>query len=434
MTSTFNGLNLSLRGLLAQQRSLDVTGHNIANADRVGYTRQEAVLAAAPSLLIPQGATTDGRGTNLGQGVEVHEYRRIRDDFLDLQWRAQNMTLGQQESTAQRLGQVEDILREPGAGGLGALLDKFWSSWQNLANFPENPAAKTAVLDSAATLSQAFNTLDTDLAAIATNTTSEFNQLVGASGPVQAIATELGQLNLGIIRATEARQTPLDLMDRRDQLLDELAKYGQVSVTPQAGNGMEIAFGDAAIPIVDDATVTWPQTITAATNGRLGALLNVANTTIPGYRTALSTVASQVVSAVNTAHGTNVFDPAGTSAATIALASPTPTIAAGTGGPGANDIALAIGRLRGGAPDTNYAGFLRQVGGDIASAVRNHDTAKAVIDTITQRRQSVAGVSMDEEMTNMIKFQRGYQAAARAMTTMDEAIDILINRTGRVGL
>src|SRR4051795_4882329 len=112
--STFTGIQTSLRGLLAQQRGLDVTSHNIANAATVGYTRQEASMTAATPLMISAGALADGSGAMLGQGVEVEAYRRMRDDFLDLQYRAQNMALGGHDTTASALGNVEAALNEPG--------------------------------------------------------------------------------------------------------------------------------------------------------------------------------------------------------------------------------------------------------------------------------------------------------------------------------
>src|SRR4051794_6281383 len=133
MTSTFNGLNVALRGLTAQQRALDITSHNIANIQTPGYSRQEAVFAAAPALPLVPGSVQDGsHAAQLGQGVDVLTYRRIRDDFLDLQWRAQNMSGGQAEVSAQRLGQVESALGSGTDSDLGVQLDKFWSAWQTL--------------------------------------------------------------------------------------------------------------------------------------------------------------------------------------------------------------------------------------------------------------------------------------------------------------
>ncbi len=90
--------------------------------------------------------------------------------------------------------------------------------------------------------------------------------------------------------------------------------------------------------------------------------------------------------------------------------------------------------LRNGSIDTGYAGLVRQIAADAADATRQSTTQSTIVSTLSERRSSVSGVSLDEEMTNMIRFQRGYQASSRALSTMDDMLDTLINRTGRVGL
>ncbi|HEX8207526.1 MAG TPA: flagellar basal body protein, partial [Solirubrobacteraceae bacterium] len=134
--SSFMGLQTALRGLLAQQRGLDVTAHNLANANTVGYSRQEAALVASDPLRVSAGALANGSGALLGTGVEVEAYRRLRDTFLDVQYRGQNMALGGHETTARALGSVEAALNEPSDGGIGALLDKYWAAWGDVANYP----------------------------------------------------------------------------------------------------------------------------------------------------------------------------------------------------------------------------------------------------------------------------------------------------------
>src|SRR4051812_28454829 len=204
MVSSFNGINTALRGLLASQRALDVTSHNIGNANTVGYTRQEAVLAAAPSLELHAGATQQGYGAQLGQGVDVLAYRRLRDDFLDLQWRAQNMALSEDQATAARLGQAQDVVGESATGGLGVLLDKFWSAWQDLANHPESSAARAAVVAHGQTLTQGLKALDADLGQVVADATAEVTGLLGPQGPIRAAAKELAALNGQISNAVKS--------------------------------------------------------------------------------------------------------------------------------------------------------------------------------------------------------------------------------------
>jgi flagellar hook-associated protein 1 FlgK len=170
--------------------------------------------------------------------------------------------------------------------------------------------------------------------------------------------------------------------------------------------------------------------------GKLGALLGV-GPQVAAYRSQLNTVVSNLVSGVNGVHGTTppfFTATSGSDASTLALGVTSLTVRTGTGGVGSNDLAQQIAGLRGGTADDGYADLVGRIGADTANAFRQRDTTKALVDTANARRQELSGVSMDEEMTNMIRFQRGYQASARAMSTVSEMLDTLINRTGRVGL
>lgn len=439
----FTGLNTALRGVQAQQAALDVVSHNIANVETPGYSRQEAVFTASPSLNLGAGAKADGTGAQLGTGVQVESYRRLRDDFLDLQYRAQNMAAGQADVTAKRLGVIQSTLASNTDGDLGKLLDKFWTSWDTLASNPTSADAKAGVVGAAQNLAQRFTTLDGDIANAGAQATSAVSDLLSDAGPIKPIADELAKLNQQINMQQSAGVNANDLLDRRDLLLDQLSQYGQVSVTPDptldgAGKpaypGMiQVSFGGAAIPLVSQATVTMPTTATlsATPGGQLGGLQDVA-AKAAGYRTTLATMASSLISSVNSLSPAPVFS--GTGANDIAVVATSGTITAGSGAASDNSVAMAIRALRGGTVDQGYAGLVRQIGSDVQTATSNTTTATSVLDSITAQRQSTSGVSMDEEMANMIRFQRGYQAAARALTTMDDLLNQLINSTGRVGL
>ncbi|HWH93093.1 MAG TPA: flagellar hook-associated protein FlgK [Baekduia sp.] len=441
----FTGLNTALRGVQAQQAALNVVSHNIANVETPGYSRQEAVFTASPTLRLGAGAKADGTGAQLGTGVEVLAYRRLRDDFLDLQYRAQTMAAGQSDVTAKRLSVVQSDLASTTDGDLGKLLDKFWSSWDTLAANPTSTDAKAAVVGAAQTLAQRFTTLDADIAAAATQATTAVTDLLGNAGPIKPIAEELAKLNQQINMAQSAGTSPNDLLDRRDLLLDQLSQYGQVSVAADptldaAGNpaypGMiQVSFGGAATPLVSQVAVTMPTTATlsATPGGQLGGLQDVA-AKANGYRTTLATMAATMISSVNSASASPVFS--GTGANDIAVVATSATISAGAAGAAAGDnsVANTIRALRGGTIDTTYSGLVRQIGSDVQTATSANTTATSVLDSITAQRASTSGVSMDEEMANMIRFQRGYQAAARALTTMDDLLNQLINSTGRVGM
>jgi len=433
--SSFGGLNTALRGLLAQQRGLDVTSHNLANANTVGYSRQEAAFVAARPLALEAGALADGSGALLGQGVEVEAYRRLRSDFLDLQYRAQSMAMGGHEATAQALGSVESALNEPSDDGINALFNKFWSAWSDVAKYPESQPARQALVTHGESLATAIRQLDARLDAVATDAAGEFAAITGPAGPIGAAADEIVRLNTAIQQATRSGQAPNDLLDRRDVLLDQLSAFGQVSVT-EAGDGtIAVRFGDAALPLVSDANAaTWPQALTAP-GGRLGALLDL-GPRMAGYGDQLDDVARQLMSSVNGLHGTPPFfaGTTGDEASDLRVVIAAADVNTGNGGAGANDVALAIAALRGGGANTAYANLIGTLGADSAASRRGLQTSQALVGNAETRRHEVSGVAVDEEVTNMIRFQRGYQASSRVMTTVDELLDVLINRTGRVGL
>jgi flagellar hook-associated protein 1 FlgK len=441
----FSGLNTALRGVQAHQAALDVTSHNISNVDTDGYTRQQVVFGASPSLLIDAGAKQDGTGAQLGQGVDVLQYRRIRESFLDLQYRAQNMAASQSEVTAQRLTAVQSLLGTNTANDLGKLLDNFWTAWDGLASNPGSQVNKDAVANAASQLTARFNQLDNDLATSGRQATDAISDLLSADGPIKPIADELASLNERINIAVQSGAEPNDLLDRRDQLLDQLSQYGQVSVTADPtldANGnkaypgmIQVSFAGATTPLVSQATVTMPTTATlgATPGGQIGGLQDVVGK-VNSYRATLSTMASSLITSVNSLATNPIFS--GTDASDIATVATGATVTATTAGgaAGDNSVARAIAALRGGAVDQAYAGLVRSVGADVKNALNANATATSVLSSIDGQRQSISGVSMDEEMANLIKFQRGYQAAARALTTMDDILNTIINSTGRVGM
>ncbi len=455
--SSFYGLQTSLRGLLAQQRMLDTAGHNIANASTVGYSRQEAALVASAALEIPSGGIAGGAGAHLGSGVDVQSFNRIRDQFVDLQYRAQNTNLGEWKARAGALDRAELGLSEPGENGINEQLSKFWDAWSVLSTSSGDQApAKKALIEQAAGLADAFKTVRSQIELAKTQSYEEYADLSRPAGPGDAggeiaqIATEVAELNDVIKRFVTAGDMPNDLLDRRDQLLDQLSEFGQVSVDAQADGTYNVSFVDklsagTTYPIVTGATATWagpPAADGWAPGGRLGGLLDASKPggTLDGYLSSLDAIAGALPTAVNAAYGGTFFQTGpGPAAATLrvnaALEADYHLIDPGSGASGSTDLALAVSQLRDHpAIDQAYRAFVAQVGSQVREANRQEGNSQVLTDAVENRRQSVSGVSLDEEMANLVRFQRSYQASSRAMSTMDEMLDVLINRTGRVGL
>ncbi len=466
--STFMGLETALRGILAQQRGLDVTGHNVSNANTTGYTRQRAEMVATPAFTYPA-VSRPPQGGQIGTGVEVAEYVRIRDEFVDIQLRTQLARRGYAEARKDGLAQVELALREPSDTGLSSLFDRYWSAWHDVAVNPENMAARQALAESGSVLADGMRSLSSQLATIAAQTGQNVTLTLDQAND---LAKNLASLNHAIWDRLVVGDTPNDLMDQRDTLLDQLAELGAVSVTDPDGdgsltvalNGVTLVDEDASYTLTEsggnlvNATLSQSQPL-AGRPGKLAALVELRDTTLPGYQASLDTIAAALASSTNALQAAG-FDLAGSSgaanasggqlftgatAATIAfnpavLANPALIAASGNGQPGNADVALQQAALRT-APvlgpsslTTAYSQLVTTIGSDSREAHTNQANASVLADSLENRRQSISGVSLDEEMVSLVKYQRGYQASARALSAMDEMIELLCTRTGRVGL
>jgi flagellar hook-associated protein 1 FlgK len=351
------------------------------------------------------------------------------------------MRLGGLAARVQGLEAIEGALAEPGETGISQELQTFWTDWEGLANDPEDAAARQAVIEAGKALGTSLAELNQQLTYAAEVAEGEYASITGKGGEVEAKAKEIALLNGAIRSSVSQGAEPNDLLDRRDLLLDELSALGQVSVTEASDGTVEVAFGDAAAPLVSGTEVDWPQELKEP-KGKLGTLLELVEPggTIASFRAELNGFAEGLANAVNAIHtkggGPAFFTfEAGKAAASLSVAVTAAEVqTASDGSAGGNDIATGIGGLRGGAVDRAYAAFVTRVGTELNEARNGETSAQALLNAVSERRESTSGVSLDEEMTNLQRFQRGYEASARAMSALDEALDVLINRTGRVGL
>jgi len=432
---TLQGLQTALSGLVAEQAALDVTGNNIANSDTEGYSRETAVLQTNTPIVIPAISPQTGRGAQLGTGVSVATITRVRNTYLDAQYRTQNSALSAAGTQAEELTQAQAAFNEPSSSGIASSLSAFWSAWSSLSSSP-TIEAKQGVVAAGQQVTGLLHELSAQLATISSQASEQYKALTGPSGEVQDDANQIAQLNGQIKLAEEAGQQPSEMLDRRDLLLDKLSSLAQVTVSEQPDGTDTVSFGDAAKPLVEGTTVNWPQELTEAAGGRLGALLGLTGPTgaLASYQTALDGVAATLASTVNALHTSTPFF-SGTTAASIAVAVTAAQVqTSSTEDVGGNDVAQAIAALRGGVAEASYASLVEQVGSGVQGARDDQSNLQTTVTAIANQRQSVSGVSLDEEMTNLISFQRGYQASARTLTAMDSMLETLIEHTGTVGL
>jgi flagellar hook-associated protein 1 FlgK len=472
--STFSGLNTATTALWAQQRGVDVTGQNIANVNTAGYSRQRADLQSVGGNTVP---AMYARSSAVGQGVNADSVIRIRDAFLERRAQdAHGLTAGLTVKEA-TYAQIEDTFREPGTTGLAQKLTDVWNSWGDVMNNPTDPGARSGVLQTTQTLVAGLRTANDTLDQQWAQDLDSLHTLVTN---VNATAASIASLNAAITRATAAGMPSNELADKRDALVLDLGdKIGATSSVAEDGTlrvavgGATLVSGDTALGLAvagsarpRDAGTDGPRLVTAPggtavrPGGTADGLVTAMTGILPSYQRQLDGLAQQLATRVNAVHqagydltgarGGVLFDDGaggvtGITAATIHLAiEDTSRLAAATlfpaaagGSPsGDNDNADAMYQLRLATDgvDATYRKMIVALGVQASTATSDLTTQSAVTTQVDASRESVAGVNLDEEMTNMLQFQHAYQAAGRLVSVIDEMLDQLINRTGRVGL
>jgi flagellar hook-associated protein 1 len=526
MRSTFMGLEIARRGMFTQQSALYTTGHNIANANTPGYSRQRVNFEQtepypAASMNRPQ---IPGQ---MGTGVKAGSVQRIRESFLDLQYRVEMTKVGYYGAISESLIKMEEIMNEPSESGLHSTLEKFWNSLQDLASHAENSGARDVVAASgqmvADTLNYYYNSL--------TRVQQDIGHEIGVKvKEINALVSQIDRLNRQISEVEPHGYLPNDLYDERDLLVDQLSKLINIKVTnvkpDNYGNAKPIAEGLYHIEIVKEDGSSFPSPVflvsvdkttgmmstnkleivdekdndpdtinglitkvkigsTEITNfnfsGQLAGLIESygykSGTENKGYYPEMLDKLNDLTVAfmmeVNKIHSEGfdlngnkggdffVFDPSlGNEPAQQIKVNPAikanpaliATASSATGGSGDNGNAHKLALIKTkfftdykskgdtgfpsnltGNLDTFYSGIIGKLGVDSQSAAKNAKNSQILADSVEQNRQSVSAVSLDEEMTNMIKFQHAYNASARNITVIDEMLDRIINGMGVVG-
>lgn len=461
---SFSGLDIAVSALRAQQYALNVTGHNIANANTEGYRRQEPIFVtnnpaqgsyALGGSIIPQ----------FGTGVVIQTIRRAQTDYLDGLIRRATDQLGMWQSRNEALGQIESIFGEPGSMGLSGVLDQFWNSWEELASSPDSLPARSAVVDAGVALADRMRKLYGDLLSLQKHTDQTIADCVAQ---VNTLAQEIAKINNEITGVVSAGNSPNDLLDRRALLIEELSKFVRVEVHGLNGSELMLSIGGKNLVqgthvneiSVVQGTGAWSDIVWSNDNtqvlingGQIKGLLYVRDTTIQECIDSLNTIASGLIEAVNAIYSegrlpngnpAGNFFASGRNASNIevewALISDPRMVATGTSGTIAdNSIALNISDLRnqpvidGETIGDAYNSLIARTGANAREAKNQHSVQELSTHQLKLQRASMSGVSIDEEMVNMIKYQQAYNAAARIISVMDEMLDTIISQMGISG-
>ncbi|MGE8206896.1 flagellar hook-associated protein FlgK [Heyndrickxia sp. NPDC080065] len=249
MISTFHGLETAKRGMTTQQNALYITGQNISNANTLGYTRQRINFQATeayPSASMNRPQIPGQMGT----GVTAGSVQRVRESFLDVQFRGENNKLGYWNQRADSLAKMEDIMNEPSDTGLSSSLGQFWQSLQDLSVNPENDGARSVVLQRGQAVAETFHYLSDSIIGTQKNIGNEISVSIKH---INSILDQISKVNKQISEVEPHGYLPNDLYDERDRLVDELSSYVNIKVetTPSGGKPSSIAEGIYNIKMIN---------------------------------------------------------------------------------------------------------------------------------------------------------------------------------------
>lgn len=516
--STFQGLESSKRALFAQQSALYTTGHNISNVNTDGYSRQRVDFNATNPFPVPSRVMPNIPG-QIGTGVEAGVVERIRNHFLDTQYRSETSRHEYWDTKQDSLQRLESLLNEPSDNGLTKTMDKFWQSLQDLSKDPENDGARSVVGQRGLALAETFNHLSKSMQSIQGDLQE---QVDGSVKDVNSLLRNINHLNEQIQKVEPHGLLPNDLYDERDQLIDKLSEEMNIKVhlTKSSESSKDVADGIASIELLDESGQSIGDKgvylIDAQSNpledavnelnvsytknddsenaqeavssisidgyedlddlelqdsiGRLTALVEMY-----GYKNAdgdiegvypetlaeLDKMAKEFAEKFNEVHEEGIDANGDSGAAFFVNKDETGNItaenitvnkdllkdgnliAAGEAGKGNRNGNNALNLkdvfdddiegLNNGSPRKFYIALIGDLAVETEEAIKMTENTSTLRNQVDESRMATSAVSLDEEISNLVKFQHAYNASARNMTTVDEMLDRIINNMGLVG-
>lgn len=462
-SSTFGSFEIGRRAIHAQQKGVQVTGQNIANANTEGYSRQVVHMQALVPPAVP------GVVTPPGYGVAIADIDRVKSEFYGEQIMKALTAQHYWERLGQTIDGVEVIFQEPGENGINIYLNEFFDAWQELSVNPESYAARISLREQAVSLTGLVRDIYARLDELKYDVEKELETAVKQ---INSLAAEITELNEKITYLQALGQKSNEMLDERDLRLQELSKLVNIRVIQRTNGSVEVLAGGRLL-LHDDRY--FPLEINEADNGQmviinslkadlsveggaLGGMLESYNVVFPRYQGGLDNLVSTLVEKVNAIHrqgygldgesGRDFFKPIDSSENAARsfevdknIFEDPGKIAAATeesgGAPGDGGNALEIARLReqqviGKATFHDYfRGMIADLGVEGRETERMLLSITSVAARLREHEEAISGVSLDDEMINLIQYQHAYSAAARFLNVFDEMLGVLLSELGR---
>ena len=459
MTTIPGLLSIGSKALMAQQKGINVTGNNIANVNTPGYSRQRLNMSSDVPIMTGNGL--------MGSGVTANKVERVYQRFLGVQINNETQSLGQWEARKDSLERVELIFNESGGYGLNQVMSEFWNAWQDLTNNPSGSAERTVLVAKSEMLTATFSKNYEDLQKIQRDI--DWN-IEGAVAEINRLSENMVDLNQKIIQVESGGHMANDYRDQRDLVLKELSELIDIDSFEDANGGVTVSVGSGQALVEGTHTyklstqvnasghqdVTWVDssgnTLIINNNiskGKLKGWLDARDVDIENSLNKLDTLAQNLMTEVNSLHATgygldgstgNDFFTGTASAAGIQvnalIANDINLISAADGidKPGDNGNAIAIANLQEALTmngntatfSAYYDSMVSDAGLAVQQATSYYDHQSQMVLQVENYRESISGVSIDEEAVNLIKYQNAYQAAAKLITTADEMMETVL--------
>lgn len=452
--ASMGGLNTSLligtQALEAAQGALTATSNNIANSNTPGYTRE-----------IPQFAESEQSQSGneiIGGGVSLTGLQSVRDELLNLQIQSQTSLQSSVDTQSSSLQQIQTYFSSTGTD-IASALSAFSSDLTQLSASPSSSAVQQEVLSSGQNLANAFNNTASGLTSAQSSADTQVTQTVSQ---INSLTTQIAQLNGQISQLTADGQSGGTVEDQRDELVQQLSQLTGISVmqgsdgeTITTGNGTPLVMGNSSYSLQTTTGSDGMQHVldsngnditSSIQGGQLGGAIQIRDQVIPGYLAQLNTLASQFAASFNAAQaegfdsngnaGQNFFSVPATGAAagmSVAISDPSLIAISSDGSAGSNgNVANLSASLTSALPSGQtvsqaYANLVDQVGTAASNASTQSTAIGQNLLQLTNQQSSVSGVSIDEETTNLIRFQTAYEAAARIVSTIQQLNTDTIN-------
>ncbi len=443
--------DISRTSLAAYQKALTVTSNNIANANNPNYSRQRVVLATEIPDIRAKIA--------FGSGVRLDSIVRVKSEITETQIRTYNQSYSFADKQSTILGQIESLLSEPSELGLSNLMNNFFNTWDELAVNPTSVPLRNNVVQTAQQMATKLENIYSGMSRIKSDLKGEGSELVEQ---LNGLTEQIRVLNRQVYEANATGGSSInDLLDKRDQLVNELSQLANINVSYDEFNVANISIGgvfavdriqSTQFKLTEESgkikVTTEDGAASLTLNG--GALYGISkayNQQIPDYQSDLDTVATAIYEQVNNLHQTGYsnteppstnlkfFDSysSGVLKLNSTLVDNVNLIAISEDGTsGNNSIALAIAKIQDGnlidgvTISEKYSNFVSGLGNDKRVQEQNLESYELVLNQLEIQKSEYSGVSVDEEMINVLKFQRSYDASAKLIRVADEILQTLL--------